>query len=112
MTKNGRYAAHTVRFSWDALFQHGVQVPGDGAVLQDEAGDADATALADVGVDGAVLPQGQVDLQVGQTGGQVLEVDLRLCFAEAVQGVQGIRAQMAADDGDFYGKKLLCVWIG
>ena len=76
--------------------------PGDGAVLQDEAGDADAAAFTDVGVDGAILPQGQVDFQVGKACGQVLEVDLRLGFAEAVQGVQGVRTQVASDDGDFH----------
>ena len=100
------------KWSPGQLLQNGLQITGNGAVLQHKAGDADAAVSPDIGVDGAVLPQGQIGLQVGQAGGQVLEVDLRLGLAEAVQGVQGIRAQMAADDGDFYGKKLLCVWIG
>ena len=70
---------------------------GDGAVLQNEAGDADAAVFPDVGVGRAVLPQGQIGLQVGQAGGEIFEVDLRTRFAEPVQGIQGIGAEMAAD---------------
>ena len=52
----------------------GLQIPGDGAVLQNEAGDADAAVFPDVGVDRAVLPQGQIGLQVGQAGGDIFEI--------------------------------------
>lgn len=81
----------------------GLQIPGDGAVLQNEAGDADAAVFPDVGVDRAVLPQGQIGLQVGQAGGEIFEVDLRTRFAEPVQGIQGIGARWLPITATFMG---------
>ena len=42
------------------LGQDGLQIPGDGAVLQNEAGDADAAVFPNIRVNGAVLPQSQI----------------------------------------------------
>ena len=89
------------------LFQHVSQVQGDGAVLQDKGGDADAAALLDGLIAGVAVPQGQIGLQVRQAGGQVLELDVRLGLTELVEGIQGIGAQVAADDGDFHAVRLL-----
>jgi len=70
-----------------SLFQHRIQIPGGSAVLQDKAGDTDAALFTDVGVGGAVLPQTEVDLQVGKAGGEILELNFRFCLAEAVEGI-------------------------
>ena len=89
------------------LLQYRVQIPGSGPVLQDKAGNPNSAVFPDVGVDRAVLPQGQIDLQVGQAGREVLEVDFRLCLAETVQGVQGVRAQVSSNLGDSLGRSSL-----
>ena len=81
------------KWSPGQLLQNGLQITGNGAVLQHKAGDADTAVLPNVGIDGAVLPQGQIGLQVGQTGGQVLEIDFCLGLAEAIEGIKGVGAQ-------------------
>ena len=45
-----------------ALLQNRLQIPGDGAVFQDEAGNTDAAVFPDISAGGAILPQGQIGL--------------------------------------------------
>ena len=84
-----------------ALFQHVPEIQRDGAVLQDKGGDADAAVFLDGSWWGS-LSRSQIGLQVRQAGGEILELDLRLDLGQAVQGVQGVGAQVASNDSDFH----------
>ena len=78
--------------------EHLLQLQGDGAVLPHEAGDAQGALGLGAFEDGAALPQGQIGLQIGQAGGQVLEGDIRLGLNQLVEGVQGIRCLLYTSD--------------
>ncbi len=86
---------------WHGLGEDILQFQGQAAVLPLEAGNAQPLGAPDGGVQLAGLSDVQVGQQSGMAGQDVLETNFRT-GGQLIQGVQGIRTEMAADHSDFH----------
>ena len=86
-------------------------VQGAGAVLEDEAGNAQTAVLLGVVKDGVIFPDCQELLEIGEGGGDVLEGHINALGHELVDGIQGIGAEMASINSYFHVCDLLDVWV-
>ena len=60
-------------------------VQGAGAVLEDEAGNAQTAVLLGVVKDGVILPDCQELLEIGEGGGDVLEGHINHCVRDGIE---------------------------
>ena len=88
--------------------QNLLQLQRHAAVLPDEQGHTQPVGAPDGFVQRACLPDMQVHPKVRMTGQNVQIFGVHPGGSQLIDGVEGVRAEMTAENGDFQRDTLLC----